>query len=807
MRTFARDLRLAVRVLLKAPAFTLLSIATIAAGIGASAAVFSMVNAVLVRPLPFASNGTLIRIRQPSATSPDAQLSTPEIRDYRAQVPELAALEEYHSMAFEYYGRGDPQRVQTGVVSDDFFDVLGVKPILGRTFLPGEEEVGAPPVVVLSYKYWTSHLGADRQIIGQTFTMNDRIHTIVGVLPPLPGYPDENDIWMPAGACPFRSAPEMLSNRSGRMLGAFALLKPGATLEAAANSFRLVSARLHNEYPADYPEARKLRVDVTTVRDDTTGQSRPLLNTLLAAAVFVLLVAAANFANLVLLRQMTRGREIALRSALGASGARLFRAIATENLCVTLLGGAAGVLIAYAVLGLVRSLALRVTPRGAEIDIDPTVLAFAVAASMIVGLLAALVPHLGKAPSIEAMLRHAPSSSPGRGEGRLRGVLVFAQVAVACVVLIAAGLVTRSLLNLEAVTGGFDTKVMTARVDLNWTRYRERSQGIEFADRLLERLAASPGVAAASLSSDFPLNGGPSRSLNFVVRGQDVSPELLDEQKANATAVSAGYFEAAGVPILRGRGFYGSDRDKSNLVIVVSARLAKVFLGEEPLGQQISWDNGATWATVVGVAGDVRMNGLSDEVGNWFYAPYPMYPTSDIRVLVRGQGGDPSFAAALIRSVVRELDDKQAVSSVQTLDELRGTHLIAPRVTALLLMAFGALALAITAAGLIGVVGQSVSQRITEIGVRVALGARPGQVLWSMMRRMAAVIVAGMAVGLVAAAFAARIIGDLLYHVTPVDGVTYVAVAVLLLSLALLACLVAARRALSIEPIEALRNS
>jgi putative ABC transport system permease protein len=808
MRTFARDLRLAVRVLFKAPAFALLSIATIAAGIGASAAVFSMVNAVLVRPLPFATNGTLIRIRQPSATSQDAQLSTPEIRDYRAQVPELAALEEYHSMSFEYYGRGDPQRVQTGVVSDDFFDVLGVQPILGRTFLRGEEEVGAPPVVVLSYKYWASHLGADPQVVGQTFTMNDRIHTIVGVLPPLPGYPDENDIWMPAGACPFRSAPEMLANRSGRMLGAFGLLKHGARLEAVANSFKVVSARLRNEYPADYPEGRKLRIDVTTVRDDATSQSRPLLYTLLAAAAFVLLVATANFANLVLLRQMTRGREIALRAALGASGGRLFRAIATENLCVTLLGGGAGVLIAYAVLGLVRSLALRVTPRGAEIEIDPTVLAFAVTASVIVGLLAALVPHLKQGPSIEAMLRQgAASATPGRAEGRLRGALVFVQIAVACVVLIAAGLVTRSLLNLEAVAGGFDAKVMTARVDLNWTRYDNGPRTLEFADRLLERLAASPGVAAASLSSDFPLNGGASRSLMFVVRGQDVSPELLDEQKANATAVSAGYFEAAGIPILRGRGFNLSDRDKANLAIVVSARFAKTFLREEPLGQQISWDNGASWATVVGVAGDVRMSGLSDEIGNWFYAPYPMYPTSDIRVLVRGQGGDPSFAAPLIRGLVHELDDKQAVSSIQTLDELRGTHLIAPRVTALLLVAFGVLALAITAAGLIGVVGQSVGQRITEIGVRVALGARPGQVLWSMMRSMAAVIVAGMAAGLVAAAFAARIIAGLLYHVTPVDGVTYAAVAVLLLGLALLACLVAARRALSVEPIEALRNS
>lgn len=348
------DIRFALRALCKTPAFAALAIATIAFGIGASTAVFSMVNAALIRPLPFAPKGTLIRILQPSSTSQDALLSEPEILDYRAQVPELAALAEYHSMSFEYYGRGDPQRVQTGVVSDDFFNMLGVEPLLGRTFRPREEAIGAPPVVVLSYKYWVNVLGADPHVVGQTFTMNDRVHTIVGVLPPLPGYPDQNDIWMPAGACPFRSAPDMMNNRRGRMLEAFALLKPGVTIGQATQSIQLVSARLHEEYPADYPAARKLRVTTATLREETTAQSRPLLFTLLAMAAFVLLIATANFANLVLLRQMKRGREVALRAALGASGARLFREIATESLCVTLLGGAAGVGIAYSSLGLLR---------------------------------------------------------------------------------------------------------------------------------------------------------------------------------------------------------------------------------------------------------------------------------------------------------------------------------------------------------------------------------------------------------------------------------------------------------------------
>ncbi len=807
MGAFVRDVRLAFRVLAKTPGYTALSIVTIAFGIGASTAVFSMVNGVLLRPLPFNTQGTLIRILQPSVTSADALLSTPEIKDYRTQVPELADFSEYHSMAFEYYGRGDPQRVQTGVVSDGFFDMIGVQPLLGRTFRPGEEAVGAPPVVLVSYKYWRNELGADPDIVGQTFTMNDRVHTIVGVLPSLPGYPNDNDIWMPAGACPFRSSPDMLNNRSGRMLRAFAVLKPGVTVEAATKSIQRVSTRLHEEYPADYPEGLKLHVETATVREDTTAQSRPLLYTLLATGAFVLVIAAANFANLVLLRQMTRGREMALRAALGASAGRLFRTIATESLCVTLLGGALGVGIAYAALDLLRSLAMRVTPRGEEIAIDPNVLTFAVAASIVVGLAAALLPLRRHDGSLNDALRQAgTNATPARGEWRIRGALVLVQVAVACMVLVGAGLVTRSLINLEAVAGGFDLRnVMTARVDLNWTQYTNNAQIVAFGDRLLARLRESPGVVAASLSSNFPLNAGSPRSLVFRIRGEDVSPERLEQQRSNATIVSDGYFEAAGVPILRGRGFDATDRDRASRVVVVSARLARTFFDGDPLGRQISWDGGTNWATIVGVAGDVRMNGLSDDVSDQIYGPLPMFPVSDIRVLVRMQG-DPSFAATLVQDLVREIDDKQPVTSIQTLEQLRGAHLIAPRVTTVLLVSFGLLALAITAAGLIGVVGQSVSQRTTEIGIRVALGARAPQVLWSVLRSVTVVIVAGIGIGLVGALFAARLVGSLLYAVAPVDVITYASVGVALLAIALLACLIAARQALAVEPMVALRS-
>src|SRR5947209_9558227 len=349
------DLRIALRTLRKTPAFTALSIVTIALGVGANTAAFSMVRGVLLRRLPYAADTRLVRIKQPSANAPDSRFSVLEIADYRAQTKSLLRTAEYHSMSFQLYGRGEPQRVQTGVVSDDFFDMLGVRPLLGRTFRPGEERVGAPPVVLLGYNFWMEKLGGNPKIVGTTFTMNDKIHTVIGVLPPLPPYPDANDIWMPAGACPFRA--QILNNRRGRLVQQFALLAPGATLAQAASDVGTVSARLHQEYPEAYPKARKLTTQVISLHDELTAQSRPLFFTLLAAAGFVLLIALTNFANLTLARQLRRQRELALREALGAGAGRLFRQLATESLCVSVTGGVLGVLIAYSGLGLLRSLA------------------------------------------------------------------------------------------------------------------------------------------------------------------------------------------------------------------------------------------------------------------------------------------------------------------------------------------------------------------------------------------------------------------------------------------------------------------
>ena len=807
------DLRIALRTLRKTKAFTTLSIVTIALGVGANTAAFSMVRGVFLRRLPYGADSRLVRIKQPSATAPDARFSVLEIADFRAQTKSLARTAEYHSMPFQLYGKGEPQRVQTGVVSDDFFDMLGVKPLLGRTFRPGEEAVGAPAVVMLSYGFWMEKLGGDPTIIGTTFTMNDRVHTVVGVLPPLPPYPDANDIWMPAGACPFRA--QILDNRRGRLVQQFGLLAPGASVEQAASDVATVSSRLHAQYPEAYPKARKLTTQVASLHDELTAQSRPLFFTLLAAAGFVLLIALTNFANLTLARQLRRQREVALREALGASSGRLFRQLAIESLCVSLAGGALGVLVAYSGLGLLRSLATRVTPRAAEISIDPVVLAFAFVLSVLVGLVAALTPLARRRRSLATTLRAgAATATMSRDDGRVRNVLVGAQVAIAFVLLVGAGLMVRSLVRLQGIDGGYvATNVISARVDLDWTRYANPAVRtdqtplvLDFMDRLIARLSSQPGVVSVALASNIPLNRAQPFQAPFQIRGQDVAADRLP--KADLTAVSSGYFQTMGIPLVRGGVFSDAARDTAQQTVLVSERLARVnWPGKDAIGQQISIDNGAHWLTIGGIVGDVHQNGLSKDFTDEIYLPLfnPQNTGTDTRVLVR-TSSDPTPMGNAIRAAVREIDGRQPVVSIQTLEQLRGATLSEPRVTTALLLSFAVLALVITGAGLAGVIAYGVTQRTNEIGIRVALGAERSSIVWLVMRQGLAIAATGLVIGVLLSLAVTRLMTSLLFATPATDGVTFGSVALALIGVAALACALPARRALKIDPLQALRR-
>ena len=807
MSDILRDIRLAVRSLSRTPAFTALSVVTVALGIGASTAVFSMVNGALLKKLPYAADRRLIRVYQPNANNAQGGFSIPEIGDYR-NVAAFTGVSEYHSMPFQFYGRGDPQRVQTGVVSDNFFDMLGVKPILGRGFVRGEEAVGAPNVILLSYRYWMEQFGGDPSIVGTRFTMNDRVGTIIGVLPPLPVYPDNNDIWMPAGQCPFRSSPQTLSSRNARGFLAFAVIKPGVPPQTAQRQLETTSRNLHAAYPEAYPAASKYSITSVPVRDELTRSARPLLLALLASALFVLVIAGANFANLTLSRQIRRKREFALRAALGADRARIFKQLVTESVCVSTVGAVLGVGLAYGGLGLLRTFAARVSPRAAEITIDPVVLGFAVLTSLVVGLVAATMPLWRSTQRLSDELRAGAVSTTGtRHDGRTRNLLVAFQVAIAFVVLTGAGLMVRSLARLQAADGGYVAKnVLTARVDLNWSRYTSAAHVRDFADQLMERLSNQASIGAVAVSSDFPLNNASLPGLQtFLIR----SRPLEGGQQApstDVTSVSADYFKVIGVPLLRGRVFTTADRDTANRVALVSRRLAATYWPDrDPIGDQITLNAGRRTFTIVGVVGDVYQNGPAQNITDEIYLPYLTNPSRDIRVLVRTAGA-PSAMASPLRNTVRELDDKQPIVQVQTLDELRGARLAEPRVTTALLLVFALVALVITAGGLAGVVGYSVTQRVAEIGIRLALGAEAGQVLWLVLRAGIVVIGAGLLLGLAGALGVSRLISGLLFSVTATDPMTYLGVALALLAIGLLACFVPARRAMRIDPVQALRS-
>jgi putative ABC transport system permease protein len=805
MADLLRDIRLATRSLSKTPAFTALSVVTVALGIGASTAVFSMVNGALLKKLPYAADRRLVRIWQPNANNPQGRLSVSEIEDYR-KVAAFTGISEYHSMPFQFYGRGEPQRVQTGVVSDNFFDLLGVKPVLGRGFVRGEERVGAPNVILLSHRYWLEQFGGDPSIVGAKFTMNDRVGTIIGVLPPLPVYPDNNDIWMPAGQCPFRSAPQVMSSRNGRMLQGFGVTKPAVTPEIAQRQLETTSRRLHEAYPESYAVANKYSIASASVRDELTRSARPLLLALLASALFVLVIAAANFANLTLSRQLRRRQEFALRAALGADRRRIFKQLVTESVCVTTGGVLLGIGIAYGGVGLLRTFAARVSSRAAEISIDPVVLTFAVVTSIVVGLIAATTPAWKANERLSDELRAgAVTTTSSRRDGRTRSLLVAFQVAIAFVVLAGAGLMVRSLVRLQSADGGFVAKnVLTARVDLNWSRYTSAQLVLDFAEQLMQRMSTQGGVKAVAVASDFPLNNGVIGLQPFFIRSQPVEAGQ-DPPNTDVTSVSPDYFKVIGVPLLRGRIFANTDRDTANIPAIISRRLAEThWKGRDPIGDQVSINNGRRWLTVIGVVGDVRQAGPAQSITDEIYIPFLAAPTSDMRVVVQTTGGSPAPARAL-RNVVRSLDDRQPIVSLQTLEELRGARLSEPRVATTLLAAFAIISLVITAGGLSGVVGYSVSQRTTEIGIRMALGAERRDILWSVSRQGAIVIAAGLAVGIATALAVTTVLGSVLYETATTDGWTYAGVTVVLAMIGAASCLIPARRALRVDPIKALR--
>ena len=806
---FRQDAGFALRMMRKNPGYTLAAILTLGLGIGANSAIFSVVNAVLLKPLPYEHGDRLVTLHQqaPRAGMLNQPFSVAEINDYRTQSHSLDGLVEYHNMNFILLGRSEPERVETGVVSWNYFDVFGVKPLFGRAFRPEDEQPGAPAVLMLSYEYWIRSFGGDPTVVNKTFTMNDRPHTVVGILPPVPQYPDENDVYMPTTACPFRSRPAFIANRQARMMQGFGRMKPGISVRQARADLNGVAANLQQAYPKEYPPSIDYSMATSSLEEDLTHNARPTMLVLLGAAGFVLLIACANVANLNLSRMVRRERELAVRAALGAGRVRMFRQLLTESSLLALLGGGLGLLFSWGALNLLMSFAARFTPRAREIHLDATVLLFTLAVAVLTSLLSGTAPALAAREAVVGSLKEGGSQSTmGRGRHRMRSLLIVAQVAVSFLLLIGAGLMLRSFAKLQQVDPGFQPEnVLTMQIGLDFTKYNTDDKQRAFFETFLDKVEAQSGVKSAAASMMIPLNGDMHMTGDFMIEGQKPVPGQV-HPISDFRVVSEGYFETLHIPVLQGRGFTRADRPGAPSVAIVNRAAARHYWGgQDPLGKRFSADAGKSWVQIAGVVGDVKQYGLDKDAVDEIYVPMAQNPLMDAILVIKTTAEPMSIARSVIE-LLYAVDPNQPVARVRSLEQVRAESVAAPRLTTNLLGLFALLALAIAATGIGGVMALAVGQRRHEIGVRMAIGARPTEILRMILRQGMALVLFGVAFGLLGALWLTRLLQQLLFEVAPTDPLTYVGVALVLGFAALVACYVPARRAARVDPIVALRT-
>lgn len=804
-----QDVRFALRTLAASPGFTLVAVVTLTLGIGANTAIFSLVHGILLDPLPYRQGDQLVVVRQqaPKAELNNVLFSVKEVYDYRDENQSLSDLVEHHSMTFTLLGRDAPERVSVGVVSADFFQALGVTPVEGRSFLPEDDDLGAEAVLILSHKYWQQGFGADPEIIGKSFEMNDRPHTVVGVLPAIPQFPVEHDVYMPTSACPFRANGErnMEENRSAfRAMTVFGRVKDGASIDSVQADLSTIAARFEQQFPETYRPERGYAVQALPLQEELTRGARPTLFMLIATAALVLLIGCVNVANLFIARMMRRSKEVAIRTSLGAPRLRLMQQTLVESTLVAMAGGAAGLAVAFWLLDLLIPFAARFTPRAVEIEINGWVLGFTFLVSLITGVAFGLLPALQGDGKLVETLRQGGSSTQGVNRARVRGALVAVEVAVATVLLVTAGAMVQSLYRLSQVDLGFSSEnVITARLARNWSRYQNLNDANRFLGSLLREVRSLPGVESAAVANARPLAGQQPFTTGLSIDNRRLEEGELVPQVVIRNA-SPDYFRTMGIDLVKGRTFTDADDADAPAVAVINRSLAKeLFSDQEPIGRRVSTDNGNSWITVVGIVGDVRQQGLETEpVAAMYGAQAQTFWAQTLVVRTRLQ---PPALIPSLEAVVRRIDPEQPIDSFETMEQTRHAAMASPRLTVWLLGMFAALALAITATGITGVVAYSVSQRVQEIGIRLALGAPRMQVVWMILHQGIWLVVAGLIAGYAGAMFMRRFTSELLFETRASDPATIAGVGLILIVVSVLACLIPAWRAAHTSPTLALR--
>ena len=812
MEQLLRDLRYGARRLTRSPGYTIAVVVTLALGIGANTAIYSVVDGVLVKPLPYGEGEDLVFLRQPRPGSgaEDIGFSVLDIEDLRARSSALDEVAEYHAMTFTLLGRGEAELVRTGVVSAHFFGLLEMRPVLGRDFTEADDRPGAEPVLLLSYGYWQSRFGADPTIVGQALEMNGQLHTVIGVLPPVPHFPDENDVYMTTSSCPVRSSDMMIADRQMRMMSVFGRAGDGQSLGSIQAELGRLADAFASEDPAAYDVAGGQTFEATPLKEELVRDARPVFLLLLACAGLVLLIACANVANLGLARTTRREREIAVRSALGAGRGRVVRQLLTEHLLVGVLGGGLGLFVAAGLHDVLVGFAARFTPRAHEAHLSASVFLFALTLSLGAGLLFGLAPAWSAGRAADGGLR-SRGATGSAGRRRLQSGLVVAQVALAAILLLGCGLATRSFWALRNVDPGFDPEHVLS-MDVTLTTQNSTLSPEELRDfywGLVDRAADVGGVHAVGLTSVRALD--PASAMPVRIRADDdpaTEVGLLPE--STSQVASEGYFEAMRIPLVAGRAFTSADADLSSLVAIVSESFAgEVFPGQDPIGRTVQqcypWTESCSPAfEIVGVVADHRPWSLEEDPGPQLFRASRQSGFPGQTLVIR-TAGDPETQARHFRDLVRELNPNAPVSQVSTLSARLDDTLSPRRLTATLLLLFGFVALGVSVAGVAGVVSFSVSQRTREIGVRIALGATPAEVRTRVLLQGGSLAFAGLVLGAVGAWGARRFAGTLVWGIPALDVGTWVTVLVTLGAASALACYVPARRATRVDPLEALR--
>ncbi|HTG90257.1 MAG TPA: ABC transporter permease [Vicinamibacterales bacterium] len=807
-----QDVRYGVRTLAKRPGYAALAGMTLGLGIGANTAIFSVINGVLLKPLPYEHGDRLAIVRQSAPLSGQAQIgvAVAEYYDYREQAKVFDGLVEYHQMNFDLLNRGEPDRVDAGVVSHNFFDLLGITPILGRSFVKADDEPGAEAVLILSHRYWRQKFGADPAIVGRMFEMNDRPHRVIGVLPNVPHYPQENDVYMPVLACPFRAAAERNIAQNRRAFGGlsvFGRLGPGVSHEQAASAVSTINQRFVADYPNVYRVASSgFQATTLELRRALTDGARDLLLILLGITSLVLLIACANVASLTLARMLSRDRELALRSALGAGRGRLVRQLLTESTLLAVAGGVIGVLFSLGTVDMLTRFVGRFTARTGEVSIDVSVLLFTLLISVLTGILFGTLPALGTRVNVVSALKQGSNQAgDGTGRRRMQSALIVAQVAVSVVLLVGAGLLLTSFYRLQRVDAGYRSEgVLSAQVYGNFSRYGNINALRRLYLPILDRLDGQPGIVSAAITNAVPLAGAAPGTTRFEVEGRPTDDPNL-RPTTDVRVASDRYFETIGIPLVSGRVFNRFDTQESLPVAVINSAMARYWQGQNPLGTRIS-TNRKTWFTVVGIVGDVRQFGLAVPTVAQIYIPLSQSPFNFAGQVLLRTAGDPARLEGTLRRTVHDVDPNQPVESVRTLDDLRAEALAAPRLTATLLAIFAGLALVMTLAGIGGVIATSVTARTREFGVRMALGAGRETVLAMVVRQGVTLVAIGLAIGLAGALALSRVLSAYLYQTTPHDPFVLILVAASFLTAGAIACLGPARRATMVDPLIALRT-